>query len=153
MEETKFVCTRRGDRGGKQKKRDDSIDDLTLTIGDDLLKAKTTPGSTVMQIKRPKALMKSLHMCTKTMEQSIDMIVESAILQSPERRRSLLCKESEEKAQLNFVIDAVERFRNEPNLDVISLGASIGETDVVKGIAPIYTHKEDRTLVGVVMAE
>ena len=39
-------------------------------------------------------------MCTKTMEQSIDMIVESAILQSPERRRSLLCKESEEKAQL-----------------------------------------------------
>ena len=36
-------------------------------------------------------------MCIR--DRSIDMLVESTLLHSPERRRSLLCKESSEKTQ------------------------------------------------------
>ena len=71
------------------------MDELTLTVSE----ALKTPASTIMHIKHSKALMKNLHMCTRTMEQSIDMLVESTMLQSPERRRSLLYKESSVNAQ------------------------------------------------------
>ena len=81
------MCKRRGERGGK---RSDSLDGI---MNMEVSAKYKTPVSTAMRIKRPKALLKNLHMCTKTIEQSIDMLVESTTLQSPERRRSLQQKE------------------------------------------------------------